>query len=186
MVPHPMNLYDCPRPTHLPRPAGDARRRATGEATAAARARPTRALRATSGPRRPALTPRRADSQHSRFPVRRVAARTRPPPRSPAPGRARRSRGAPARTWKPEILGTWQSATRGRFPGSQIASSPTRARSRRPPLRGLRLASRACPNGRCRVRWGTACGSTLGSLWTCFPRAPADRPLHSGAMGAAE
>ena len=24
------------------------------------------------------------------------------------------------------------------------------------------------------------------SLWTCFPRETADRPLHSDAMGAAE
>jgi hypothetical protein len=44
--------------SRIPAPARDARRRAMGEATAAARARPARALRATAGLRRP--TSRRA------------------------------------------------------------------------------------------------------------------------------
>ena len=62
----------------------DARRRAMGEAMAAARVRPTRALRATAGPRRPAprraaRTPRVPGFQFARSPP----APARPLPRPP-------------------------------------------------------------------------------------------------------
>ena len=69
------------------------------------------------------LPPRRAarTSQRSRFPVRQVAARARPP----RPGRARRGRrrGGELKSWNPGKLGV---PTRGRFPDSQLADSRSR------------------------------------------------------------
>ena len=67
--------FRCDKWTRAPRGTRDARRRAMAEAIAAPRVRPTRALRATAGLRRPALAPRRADPRSPRFPVRQVAAR---------------------------------------------------------------------------------------------------------------
>ena len=63
--------------SRVPRGTRDARRRAMGEAMAAARVRPTRALRATAALRRPTPRRGRARSHNSSFPVRQVAARPR-------------------------------------------------------------------------------------------------------------
>ena len=120
--------------THFPLAAGDARGRAMGEAMAAARVRPTRALRATAAASTH-LAPRGYPG--SRFPVRQVAARARSPP--PA-GRARRGRrrGEELKIWNPGNLGSPR--TRGRIPGFQI---PQLADSRSLPATaaaGLRLA----------------------------------------------
>ena len=52
-------------------------------------------------------------------------------PPAPAPGSTHGVAGPGAETWKAGILGTWKAATRIRLPGFQIASSPTRAGSRR-------------------------------------------------------
>ena len=106
------------------------------------------------------------------------AGRPPPAPHSPRPGRARRGRrpGRRLESWDPGDLGSPR--TRGRIPGFQIASSPTRARPQRPPLRGLRpadaviaLASRACPNSRCRgVEKSTRVG--LPATVDIFPARP--------------
>ena len=105
--------------THFPLAARDARRRAMGGAMAAARVRPTRALRATAGPRRlPHAAPRGFPGfQVSSSPGRR------PHPPSPPPGRARRGRrrGEELKSWNP---GTW--GVRERAAGSQVSRFPAR------------------------------------------------------------
>ncbi len=67
--------------SRIPAPAGDARRRAMGGAMAAARVRPTRPLRSTGGPGRPA--PRRAARIPS-VPVSQFAKSPPAPRRGPA------------------------------------------------------------------------------------------------------
>src|SRR5688572_19194244 len=77
---------------------GDARRRAMGEAMAPARVRPTRALRATAGPRRPASTraaPRRPGASVPGFQFARLPPAPALPPAEVAAG---------ARNWKSGVL----------------------------------------------------------------------------------
>ena len=107
---------------------------------------PECAPRGHSGQRRACVDPPRAaprGSQGSRFPVRQVAARTRPPrprsrpPRSP-PGRGTEN----LESWQPgESANARQDP---RFRDSQLADS----RSRRPPLRGCASPMRGsrCPS----------------------------------------
>ena len=90
----------------VPRGTRDARRRAMGGAMAAARVRPSRALRATADPRRP-TSRRAADSQDSRFPVRQVAARL--------PATAPRTRATDPISDSPVV---------GRFPAPAAADGP--------------------------------------------------------------
>ena len=138
--------------SRVPRGTRDARRRAMGEAMAAARVRPTRALRRTRGPASTAAAPRRADSQRSRFPVRQVAARARSPARRSRPPRSPPGRGT-------ENLESWQPGESAnarqdpRFPDSPARRLPLAPGDRRCGLRladaVIALASKPCPNTRC-------------------------------------
>src|SRR5688572_2908766 len=141
-----------------------------GEASAAARVRPTRAGRATAGLYRPTLMPPRADSQRSRFPVRQVAAR---PARAPSPARrSRPPRPPPGRGT--ENLESWQPGESAnarldpRFPDSQLADSRSLpwARSPREPRR--RSTSARCSISSAAVRRPTAVDASLVSTRSEF------------------
>ena len=132
----------------------DARRPAMGEAMAAARVRPTRALRATSGLRRP--TSRRAARipsvpgfQFARLPPAPALPRPQSRPPRPPPGRGTEN----LESWQP---GKSANARQDpRFPDSQLADSrslPATAPAGLPLADAvIALASRPCPNSRCRV-----------------------------------